>query len=78
MHCKIAYAADEASPELVIGSIMPSSVGASASASAYGFTVNAAYDYEFKNGLFAGIAYPVLRAVQRNFSLDTAAYHTTK
>ena len=45
-------------PELVIGSIMPSSVGASASASAYGFTVNAAYDYEFKNGLFAGIAYP--------------------
>ena len=56
-----AYAADEAtspSPELVIGSIMPSSVGASASASAYGFTVNAAYDYEFKNGLFAGIAYP--------------------
>ena len=57
----IAYAADETispSPELVIGSIMPSSVGASASASAYGFTVNAAYDYEFKNGLFAGIAYP--------------------
>jgi hypothetical protein len=56
-----AYAADEAispSPEFVIGSIMPSSVGASASASAYGFTVNAAYDYEFKNGLFAGIAYP--------------------
>ena len=56
-----AYAADEAtspSPELVIGSIMPSSVGASASASAYGFTVNAAYDFEFKNGLFAGIAYP--------------------
>ena len=45
-------------PELVIGSIMPSSVGASASASAYGFSVNAAYDYEFKNGLFAGIAYP--------------------
>ena len=57
----IAYAADETispSPELVIGSIMPSSVGASASASAYGFTVNAAFDYEFKNGLFAGIAYP--------------------
>ena len=56
-----AYAADEAispSPEFVIGSIMPSSVGASASATAYGFTVNAAYDYEFKNGLFAGIAYP--------------------
>ena len=56
-----AYAADEAtspSPELVIGSIMPSSVGASGSASAYGFTVNAAYDLEFKNGLFAGIAYP--------------------
>ena len=56
-----AYAADKAtspSPELVIGSIMPSSVGASASASAYGFTVNAAYDYEFKSGLFAGIAYP--------------------
>jgi hypothetical protein len=56
-----AYAADETtppSPELVIGSIMPSSVSASASASAYGFTVNAAYDYEFKNGLFAGIAYP--------------------
>ena len=57
------YAAAETSksnpqPELVIGSIMPSSVGASASASAYGFTVNAAYDYEFKNGLFAGIAYP--------------------
>ena len=55
------FAADKAtspSPELVIGSIMPSSVGASASASAYGFTVNAAYDYEFKNGLFAGIAYP--------------------
>ena len=54
-----AYASDEAtshSPELVIGSIMPSSVGASASA--YGFTVNAAYDYEFKDGLFAGIAYP--------------------
>jgi hypothetical protein len=37
---------------------MPSSVGASASASAYGFTVNAAYDYEFKRGLFAGVAYP--------------------
>ena len=57
----IAHASDEAtspSPEFVIGSIMPSSVGASASASAYGFTVNAAYDYEFKNGLFAGIAYP--------------------
>ena len=56
-----AYAADETispSPEFVLGSIMPSSVGASASASAYGFTVNAAYDYEFKNGLFAGIAYP--------------------
>ena len=56
-----AYAADEVtspSPELVIGSVMPSSVGASASASAYGFTVNAAYDFEFKNGLFAGIAYP--------------------
>jgi hypothetical protein len=56
-----AYAEDKAtspSPELVIGSIMPSSVGASASATAYGFTVNAAYDYEFKNGLFAGIAYP--------------------
>lgn len=56
-----AYASDaetSPSPELVIGSIMPSSVGASASASAYGFTVNAAYDYEFKNGLFAGIAYP--------------------
>ena len=57
------YAAAETSesspqPELVIGSIMPSNVGASASASAYGFTVNAAYDYEFKNGLFAGIAYP--------------------
>ena len=48
-----AYAADEAispSPEFVIGSIMPSSVGASASATAYGFTVNAAYDYEFKYG----------------------------
>ena len=47
-----AYAADETispSPELVLGSIMPSSVGASASASAYGFTVNAAFDYEFKN-----------------------------
>ena len=56
-----AYASDVAtspSPELVIASIMPSSVGASASASAYGFTVNAAYDYEFKNGVFAGIAYP--------------------
>ena len=61
-----AYASDEAaspnpdspSPELVIGAIMPSTIGASASASAYGFTVNAAYDYEFKNGLFAGIAYP--------------------
>ena len=56
-----AYASDVAtssSPELVIGSIMPSSVGASGSASAYGFTVNAAYDLEFKNGLFAGIAYP--------------------
>lgn len=55
------FALDKAtspSPELVIGSIMPSSVSASASASAYGFTVNAAYDYEFKNGLFAGIAYP--------------------
>ena len=58
-----AYAADEAislSPEFVIGSIMPSSVGASASASAYGFTVNAAYDYEFKNGLFAGYCLPRL------------------
>ena len=56
-----AYASDAAtspSPELVIGAIMPSSVGASSSASAYGFTVNAAYDYEFKNGVFAGIAYP--------------------
>jgi len=56
-----ACAADTAaspSPELVIGYIMPGSVGASASATAYGFTVNAAYDYEFKNGLFAGIAYP--------------------
>ena len=56
-----AHAEDKAaspSPELIIGSIMPSSVGASASATAYGFTVNAAYDYEFKNGLFAGIAYP--------------------
>lgn len=56
-----AFAADKAtspSPELVIGSIMPSSVSASSSASAYGFTVNAAYDNEFKNGLFAGIAYP--------------------
>lgn len=56
-----AFAVDEStspSPELVIGSIMPSSVGASGSASAYGFTVNAAYDLEFKNGLFAGIAYP--------------------
>ena len=56
-----AYASDEAaspSPELVIGSIMPSSVGASASASGYGFSVNAAYDLEFKNGLFAGVAYP--------------------
>ena len=55
------YASDEAtspSPELVIGSIIPSSVGASASASGYGFTVNAAYDLEFKNGFFAGIAYP--------------------
>ena len=56
-----AYASDEEaspSPELVIGAIMPSSVGASASTSAYGFTVNASYDYEFKNGLFAGIAFP--------------------
>lgn len=56
-----ACAADTAAsptPELVIGYIMPGSVGASASATAYGFTVNAAYDYEFKNGLFAGIAYP--------------------
>lgn len=48
----------EPQPELVIGSIMPSSVGASASASAYGFTVNAAYDFKFKSGLFAGIAFP--------------------
>ena len=45
-------------PELVIGSIMPGTVGISASGTAYGFTVNAAFDYEFKNGLFAGIAYP--------------------
>ncbi|MDC3234962.1 hypothetical protein OBB02_02850 [Candidatus Puniceispirillum sp.] len=45
-------------PELVIGSIMPGDVGTSASGTAYGFTVNAALDYEFKNGLFAGIAYP--------------------
>ena len=45
-------------PELVIGSMVPGDVGLSASGTAYGFTVNAALDYEFKNGLFAGIAYP--------------------
>ena len=67
-----AFAADKAtspSPELVIGSIMPSSVSASSSASAYGFTVNAAYDNEFKNGLFAGIATQITpqRAARGNF-----------
>ena len=45
-------------PELVIGSIIPGDVGISASGTAYGFTINASLDYEFKNGLFAGIAYP--------------------
>ena len=45
------------SPELVIGSIMPSSAGHQ-HRHQHGFTVSAAYDYEFKNGLFAGIAYP--------------------
>ena len=50
----------ELKPELVIGSIMPSSVGASASASAYGFTATASYDLDFENGNFAGVAFPIL------------------
>ena len=50
----------KAKPELVIGSIMPSSVGATSSASAYGFTATASYDLDFKNGTFAGIAFPIL------------------
>ena len=72
-------ASDEAtspSPEFVIGSIMPSSVGASASASAYGFTVNAAYDYEFKNGLFMVLPTRITR--QCNGTRWMATYHMTK
>ena len=35
-----------------------SDVGVSASGTAYGFSYSASYDWQFSDGIFAGIAYP--------------------
>ena len=45
-------------PELVLGFIQPSDVGVSESGTAYGFSYSASYDWQFSDGIFAGIAYP--------------------
>ena len=45
-------------PELVLGYIQPSNVGVTASGTAYGFSYSASYDWQFSDGIFAGIAYP--------------------
>ena len=51
-------AANGPKPELVLGYIQPSDVGVSASGTAYGFSYSASYDWQFSDGIFAGIAYP--------------------
>ena len=50
--------AEEPKPELVLGFIQPSDVGVSQTGTAYGFSYSASYDWQFSDGIFAGIAYP--------------------